>query len=133
MSLGCSAFLNAQTPLDWACSTFSAPTSWKNWCWWFFSVFLSISGFLSFILFLFLSLLLSISPYSCFEILEFPIGSEYANLLYLHISWFTTFRMRTNHEKGTKKTIFLCRYPLTGYQAFCICLASIDSKLCCTV
>ncbi|KZV44181.1 tubby-like protein 8 [Dorcoceras hygrometricum] len=25
------------------------------------------------------------------------------------------------------------RYPLTGYQAFCICLASIDSKLCCTV
>ncbi|KAK4269467.1 hypothetical protein QN277_022621 [Acacia crassicarpa] len=25
------------------------------------------------------------------------------------------------------------RYPLTGYQAFCICLASIDAKLCCTV
>ncbi|XP_010537863.1 PREDICTED: tubby-like protein 8 [Tarenaya hassleriana] len=25
------------------------------------------------------------------------------------------------------------RYPLSGYQAFCICLASIDSKLCCTV
>ncbi|MQL77318.1 hypothetical protein Taro_009705, partial [Colocasia esculenta] len=25
------------------------------------------------------------------------------------------------------------RYPLTGYQAFCICLASIDSKLCCSV
>ncbi|XP_022716569.1 tubby-like protein 8 [Durio zibethinus] len=25
------------------------------------------------------------------------------------------------------------RYPLTGYQAFCICLASIDSKLCCTM
>ncbi|XP_073287085.1 tubby-like protein 8 isoform X1 [Primulina huaijiensis] len=25
------------------------------------------------------------------------------------------------------------RYPLTGYQAFCICLASIDTKLCCTV
>ncbi|GLU21948.1 hypothetical protein SLE2022_380520 [Rubroshorea leprosula] len=25
------------------------------------------------------------------------------------------------------------RYPLTGYQAFCICLASIDPKLCCTV
>ncbi|KAJ7546250.1 hypothetical protein O6H91_08G033300 [Diphasiastrum complanatum] len=25
------------------------------------------------------------------------------------------------------------RFPLTGYQAFSICLASIDSKLCCTV
>ncbi|GAV91701.1 Tub domain-containing protein [Cephalotus follicularis] len=25
------------------------------------------------------------------------------------------------------------RYPLTGYQAFCICLTSIDSKLCCSV
>ncbi|XWS16571.1 hypothetical protein CRYUN_Cryun34aG0100100 [Craigia yunnanensis] len=25
------------------------------------------------------------------------------------------------------------RYPLTGYQAFCLCLASIDSKLCCTM
>ncbi|GAB2293108.1 hypothetical protein Dimus_027321 [Dionaea muscipula] len=25
------------------------------------------------------------------------------------------------------------RYPLAGYEAFCICLASIDSKLCCTV
>lgn len=25
------------------------------------------------------------------------------------------------------------RHPLTGYQAFCICLASIDPKLCCTV
>ncbi|KAK2425535.1 tubby F-box protein [Trifolium repens] len=25
------------------------------------------------------------------------------------------------------------RYPLTGYQAFCICLASIDAKLCCIV
>ncbi|KAJ4950423.1 hypothetical protein NE237_027255 [Protea cynaroides] len=25
------------------------------------------------------------------------------------------------------------RYPLTGYQALCICLASIDSKLCCMV
>ncbi|XP_078446499.1 tubby like protein 8 [Wolffia australiana] len=25
------------------------------------------------------------------------------------------------------------RYPLTGYQAFCICLASIDSKLCCSL
>ncbi|WOH09972.1 hypothetical protein DCAR_0729433 [Daucus carota subsp. sativus] len=25
------------------------------------------------------------------------------------------------------------RYPMTGYQAFCICLASIDSKLCCTM
>ncbi|KAG2323861.1 hypothetical protein Bca52824_006589 [Brassica carinata] len=25
------------------------------------------------------------------------------------------------------------RYPFSGYQAFCICLASIDSKLCCTV
>jgi len=29
--------------------------------------------------------------------------------------------------------IFLCRYPLTGYQAFCMCLASMDAKLCCTV
>lgn len=25
------------------------------------------------------------------------------------------------------------RYPLTGFQAFCICLASIDSKLCCAL
>ncbi|KAJ7962725.1 Tubby-like protein [Quillaja saponaria] len=25
------------------------------------------------------------------------------------------------------------RYPLTGYQAFCLCLASIDTKLCCTM
>ncbi|KAM6571196.1 hypothetical protein CsatA_015276 [Cannabis sativa] len=25
------------------------------------------------------------------------------------------------------------RYPLTGYQAFCICLTSIDPKLCCSV
>ncbi|CAE5957630.1 unnamed protein product [Arabidopsis arenosa] len=25
------------------------------------------------------------------------------------------------------------RYPFSGYQAFCICLASIDSKLCCTI
>ncbi|KAG2268520.1 hypothetical protein Bca4012_070713 [Brassica carinata] len=25
------------------------------------------------------------------------------------------------------------RYPFSGYQSFCICLASIDSKLCCTV
>ncbi|CAN8293143.1 unnamed protein product [Cochlearia groenlandica] len=25
------------------------------------------------------------------------------------------------------------RYPFSGYQAFCICLSSIDSKLCCTV
>lgn len=24
-------------------------------------------------------------------------------------------------------------YPLTGYQAFCICLASMDAKLCCTL
>ncbi|KAI4326223.1 hypothetical protein MLD38_031558 [Melastoma candidum] len=31
------------------------------------------------------------------------------------------------------KYIMDYRYPLTGYQAFCICLASIDSKLCCTV
>jgi len=25
------------------------------------------------------------------------------------------------------------RYPLTGYQAFCMCLTSMDAKLCCTV
>ncbi|KAI4329422.1 hypothetical protein L6164_021687 [Bauhinia variegata] len=25
------------------------------------------------------------------------------------------------------------RHPLTGYEAFCICLASIDPKICCTV
>ncbi|XP_043694792.1 tubby-like protein 8 [Telopea speciosissima] len=31
------------------------------------------------------------------------------------------------------KYIMDYRYPLTGYQAFCICLASMDSKLCCTV
>ncbi|KAG8058270.1 hypothetical protein GUJ93_ZPchr0002g24417 [Zizania palustris] len=31
------------------------------------------------------------------------------------------------------KYIMDFRYPLTGYQAFCICLTSIDSKLCCTL
>ncbi|XP_027344217.1 tubby-like protein 8 [Abrus precatorius] len=31
------------------------------------------------------------------------------------------------------KFIMDFRYPLTGYQAFCICLASIDAKLCYTV
>ncbi|KAM0957130.1 tubby-like protein 8 [Malus sylvestris] len=34
---------------------------------------------------------------------------------------------------GKSKYVMDYRYPLTGYQAFCICLASIDSKLCCTV
>lgn len=34
---------------------------------------------------------------------------------------------------GKSKYIIDFRYPLTGYQAFCICLASIDSKLCCTL
>ncbi|XP_059642617.1 tubby-like protein 8 [Cornus florida] len=34
---------------------------------------------------------------------------------------------------GKSKYVMDYRYPLTGYQAFCICLASIDSKLCCTM
>ncbi|KAG8643823.1 tubby-like protein 8 isoform X3 [Manihot esculenta] len=34
---------------------------------------------------------------------------------------------------GKSKFLMDFRYPLTGYQAFCICLASIDSKLCCRV
>ncbi|KAK3219199.1 hypothetical protein Dsin_013169 [Dipteronia sinensis] len=34
---------------------------------------------------------------------------------------------------GESKYVMDFRYPLTGYQAFCICLASIDSKLCCTI
>ncbi|EEC72613.1 hypothetical protein OsI_06093 [Oryza sativa Indica Group] len=34
---------------------------------------------------------------------------------------------------GKAKYIMDFRYPLTGYQALCICLASIDSKLCCTL
>lgn len=34
---------------------------------------------------------------------------------------------------GKSKYIMDFRYPLTGYQAFCICLASIDAKLCCTL
>ncbi|KAL2332541.1 hypothetical protein Fmac_020122 [Flemingia macrophylla] len=34
---------------------------------------------------------------------------------------------------GKSKFIMDYRYPLTGYQAFCICLASIDAKLCFTV
>nr|KYP50426.1 Tubby-like protein 8 [Cajanus cajan] len=34
---------------------------------------------------------------------------------------------------GKSKFVMEYRYPLTGYQAFCICLASIDAKLCCTV
>lgn len=32
---------------------------------------------------------------------------------------------------GQSKYVMDYRYPLTGFQAFCICLASIDSKLCC--
>ncbi|KAK6123794.1 hypothetical protein DH2020_042463 [Rehmannia glutinosa] len=34
---------------------------------------------------------------------------------------------------GKSKYVMDYRYPLTGYQAFSMCLASIDSKLCCTV
>ncbi|KAF5208263.1 king tubby, partial [Thalictrum thalictroides] len=34
---------------------------------------------------------------------------------------------------GKSKYVMDYRFPLTGYQAFSICLASIDSKLCCTV
>ncbi|GAB2220021.1 hypothetical protein Drorol1_Dr00007662 [Drosera rotundifolia] len=34
---------------------------------------------------------------------------------------------------GKSKYLVDYRFPLAGYQAFCICLASIDSKLCCTV
>ncbi|XP_074561776.1 tubby-like protein 4 [Curcuma longa] len=34
---------------------------------------------------------------------------------------------------GTSKYVMDYRYPLTGYQAFCICLTSIDSKLCYSV
>ncbi|XP_012856843.1 PREDICTED: tubby-like protein 8 [Erythranthe guttata] len=34
---------------------------------------------------------------------------------------------------GKSKYVMDYRYPLTGYQAFCMCLASIDSKLCCSV
>ncbi|KAK7245402.1 hypothetical protein RIF29_40244 [Crotalaria pallida] len=34
---------------------------------------------------------------------------------------------------GKSKFVMDYRYPFTGYQAFCICLASIDAKLCCTV
>ncbi|KAL8153124.1 hypothetical protein V2J09_010884 [Rumex salicifolius] len=34
---------------------------------------------------------------------------------------------------GKSKYVMDYRYPLTGYQAFCICLASIDPKWCCTV
>ncbi|GFY84678.1 hypothetical protein Acr_03g0014520 [Actinidia rufa] len=34
---------------------------------------------------------------------------------------------------GKAKSVMDYRYPLTGFQAFCICLASIDSKLCCAL
>ncbi|XP_058067806.1 tubby-like protein 4 [Magnolia sinica] len=34
---------------------------------------------------------------------------------------------------GKSKYVMDYRFPLTAYQAFCICLASIDSKLCCSV
>ncbi|CAJ1954953.1 unnamed protein product [Sphenostylis stenocarpa] len=34
---------------------------------------------------------------------------------------------------GKSKFVMDYRHPLTGYQAFCICLASMDAKLCCTV
>ncbi|WCJ40368.1 tubby like protein 8 [Euphorbia peplus] len=34
---------------------------------------------------------------------------------------------------GKSKFVMDFRYPLSGYEAFCISLASIDSKLCCTL
>ncbi|XP_051147899.1 tubby-like protein 8 [Andrographis paniculata] len=34
---------------------------------------------------------------------------------------------------GKSQYLMDYRYPMSGYQAFCICLASIDSKLCCSV
>ncbi|GFZ11889.1 tubby like protein 8 [Actinidia rufa] len=34
---------------------------------------------------------------------------------------------------GKAKYVMDYRYPLTGFQAFCICLASIDTKLCCAL
>ncbi|KAK6915173.1 Tubby, C-terminal [Dillenia turbinata] len=34
---------------------------------------------------------------------------------------------------GKLKYVMEYRFPLTGYQAFCMCLASIDSKLCCAI
>lgn len=34
---------------------------------------------------------------------------------------------------GKSKYIMDYRFPMTGYQAFCICLTSMDSKLCCSV
>lgn len=34
---------------------------------------------------------------------------------------------------GKSKYVLEYRFPLTGYQAFCISLASIDSKLCCSL
>ncbi|KNA06588.1 hypothetical protein SOVF_179600 [Spinacia oleracea] len=34
---------------------------------------------------------------------------------------------------GKSKYVLDFRHPLTGYQAFCICLGSIDPKLCCTL
>ncbi|XP_073001784.1 tubby-like protein 4 [Typha latifolia] len=34
---------------------------------------------------------------------------------------------------GKSKYVMDFRYPLTGYHAFCLCLASIDSKLCCSL
>ncbi|XP_011623909.1 tubby-like protein 4 [Amborella trichopoda] len=34
---------------------------------------------------------------------------------------------------GKSKYVMDYRFPLTGYQAFCICLTSIDSKLCCFI
>ncbi|XP_068652061.1 tubby-like protein 4 [Aristolochia californica] len=34
---------------------------------------------------------------------------------------------------GKSKYVMDYRFPLTAYQAFCICLSSIDSKLCCSV
>ncbi|XAR50443.1 hypothetical protein NMG60_11004773 [Bertholletia excelsa] len=34
---------------------------------------------------------------------------------------------------GKSNYVMDYRYPLTGFQAFCVCLASIDSKLCCAL
>lgn len=34
---------------------------------------------------------------------------------------------------GKSRYLMEYRFPLTSYQAFCICLSSLDSKLCCTI
>ncbi|KAM7480254.1 hypothetical protein LguiA_028467 [Lonicera macranthoides] len=40
---------------------------------------------------------------------------------------------KKEEQKLKSLNSLVCRYPLTGYQAFSICLAAMDSKLCCTV